>query len=74
MMDPLCKGSKTVESNIDSKEGGRGPLHSNKVDRRSPSLDFSSNNPLLSDEMLIDHLASILVEAFIEQKNYEPQE
>ena len=70
MMELLRKSSETVESNIVSKEGEHELLRSSKVDSRSPSLGFNSNDPILSDELLIDYLASILVEAFLEQEMY----
>lgn len=72
MIKPLRKSSKTVESNIIvSKEGEHELLRSSKVDRCSPSLDFKSNSPLVSKDMQLDYLASILVDIFLEQKKYE---
>ncbi|MEI7765445.1 MAG: hypothetical protein WCI93_02555 [bacterium] len=50
------------------KEGQRDFLCSNKESHRCPSL--SSNNKLSEDESL-NYLASILVEAFLDKKEYE---
>jgi len=65
-MKPQRKSSETVESNIVSKEGEHELLRCSKVDRCSPSLDFKSNSLLASKHMLLDRLAEILVEAFLE--------
>jgi len=73
-MEPQRNSPETVESNNISKEGERGLLRCSKVDRRSPSLDFNSNDPIISDEVLIDFLASILVEGFLGQHHYGTSE
>jgi hypothetical protein len=37
-MNELDKGSKNIGANVETKEGERGPLSSNKANVRSPSL------------------------------------
>ena len=69
-MSELDKGLKNVGKKVESKEGDRGPLSSNKANVRSPSLEFISNSPLVSTEMKLDYLARILVAIFLEQKKY----
>ncbi len=51
-----------------SKEGQRGTLCSNEVFNRCPSFGASDNQ---SEEDLIDCLANILIDAYLEQKPYE---
>jgi hypothetical protein len=73
-MNRLDKRPKSIDQKVDPKEGGRRRLSSNNVNGRCPSLSFNSNDPMISDDMLIDYLASILVEAFNEQKEYGTSE
>jgi hypothetical protein len=40
-MSKLHKGSKNIGANVESKEGERGPLCSNKANVRSPSLVYT---------------------------------
>jgi len=53
---------------VEPKEGERGLLPSSITSVRSPSLGFISNSPLVSEEMQLDYLASILVAIYLEQK------
>ena len=69
-MNELDKGSKIIGLNVESKEGERGPLSSSKANKRSPFLEFKSNSPLVTEEMQIDYLASLIVAIFLEQKRY----
>ena len=39
-MSELDKGLKNVGKKVESKEGDRGPLSSNKANVRSPSLEY----------------------------------
>jgi hypothetical protein len=70
MMNSLHKRQENIDQKVDFKEGERRRLCSNSVEGRSPSLDFNPNDPIVSDNMLIDYLASILVEGFLEQENH----
>jgi hypothetical protein len=54
---------------VETKEGERGPLCRNKAVVRSPSLSFNSD--LVSEKMLLDRLAGILVDMFLERKRHE---
>ena len=69
-MNEQHKGSGYIGSKVDSKEGERQqkPLCCNKANVRSPSLDFISNSPLVTEEMQIDYLAKLLVDIFMELK------
>ena len=60
----------TDDKGLESKEGERRRLCSNNVSSRSPSLEFISNAPFVTEEMQLDYLASILVAIFLEQKKY----
>ena len=61
-MSKLYKGSKHIGTKVESEEGGRGPLYSNKANVRSPSLGFNTNTGFVSEDDALDYLASILVE------------
>ncbi len=67
-MKKLHKGFKNNGSTVESKEGERRPLCSNKAIVRSPSLEFRSNSPLVTEKMQLDYLASLIVDIFLEQK------
>jgi hypothetical protein len=54
---------------VETKEGERGPLCRNKAVVRSPSLSF--NRDLVSEKILLDRLAGILVDMFLERKRHE---
>ena len=54
---------KNLTNQIESKEGQRNFLCSNKGDGRCPSLGLNSNNELVTDDMLLDFYASLLVRA-----------
>src|SRR5436853_970762 len=43
----------------------------NKRGKHSPALGFNPNSPDIPDEALVDFLASILVEGFVELASYE---
>ena len=64
------KGLQHNGSNVESKEGERGLLCCNKAIVRSPSLEFKSNSPFVSEEMKIDYLAELIVDMYLEQKRY----
>jgi hypothetical protein len=66
-MQELRKDGLSTENNIHSKEEQRPSLRSSKIGTRCSSLDFTNN----SEDMLLDRLAEILVEAFLEQEEYE---
>lgn len=51
------------------KEGQRELLSSNRVRYRCPS--FGVSGPNVSEDVALDYLASILVEAFLNKKEYE---
>lgn len=56
-------------SNFEPKEGQRDLLCCNKKSLRCPS--FGINNNIVSENITLDYFASILVEAFLDQKEYE---
>jgi len=58
-----------VDKIIAPKEGQRDLLCSNNESIRCPSLGFNSNN--VSEDVSLDYLASILVEAFLDKKENE---
>lgn len=70
MIRKLHKHQKT-DISIEPRAGQRGCLCSNSIGIRCPALDFKPNPELVTDEMLIDYLAGILVEGFIELKKHE---
>jgi hypothetical protein len=49
------------------KKGQRDLMCSNKESHRCPFLGINSNN----EDVALDYLASILVEAFLDKKEYE---
>jgi len=65
----LDNGSKNIGSTVESKEGERGLLSSNKANVRSPSLGFNPNKEFVSEDDALDYLASILVEIFLSLEN-----
>ena len=64
----LHKRNRTIDVKVELKEGERGRLCSNNVNGRSPSLSFNSNSPLVTEDMAIDYLASLIVEAYLCEK------
>ncbi|HBM45637.1 TPA: hypothetical protein DDZ75_01545 [Patescibacteria group bacterium] len=63
--------NKTINDNIFvPKEGQRDLLCSNKKSLRCPSLGIKNPNDVLED-VALDYFAGILVEAFINKKEYE---
>src|SRR6185295_7449342 len=56
------------ENNFVSGEGQRDLLCCNKKSLRCPSLDFNSNSPLVSEDMAIDYLAGLIVDAYLYEK------
>ncbi len=62
-MESLDKGYKNIGARVESKEGERGPLSSNKANVRSPSLEFNNNSPLsYEEEQRVVGLFSILLD------------
>ena len=59
------KGEHPTEINIEPNEGEQTLLSCNKGGICSPSLDFDTDSPLVSEAMLLDQLASIIVQIFI---------
>lgn len=57
------------DDNFVPKEGQRGLLCSNKKSFRCPS--FGIKNDYTNEDVAIDYLGSILVEAFLIKKTYE---
>lgn len=64
----LHKRNRTIDVKVELKEGERGRLCSNNVNGRSPSLSFNSNSPLVTEDMAIDYLAGLIVEAYLCEK------
>ncbi len=62
--------SKVGAYNFVPKEGQRDLMCSNKESLRCPSFGFNSSNNVPED-VALDYFASILVEAFLDQKEYE---
>jgi hypothetical protein len=62
----LHKRQPNTDFQDEPKAGQRGRLCSNNVGIRCPALDFEPNGELVTNEMLVDYLASILVEGFLE--------
>ncbi|MBA3733380.1 hypothetical protein H0W91_03320 [Patescibacteria group bacterium] len=64
--------NKPIDDNIFvPKEGERGLLCSNKKSFRSPSFGIETDLLLTNENVALDYLASILVEAFLDKKEYE---
>ena len=62
-MNALYRGLKIIGSYVESKEGERGLLYSNKANERSPSLEFNDDIPLgYEDEQRLIGVFSILLE------------
>ena len=66
-MEPLDK-TNTISSLVPEK-GERTVLSSNKAGTRSPFLGFNSGSPLVTESMLLDHLADIIVELYLKQEH-----
>lgn len=60
------KSYKHLHTSVESKEGERRLLSSNKANARSPSLDINPNSNYISDEVALDYLAELLVEVYVE--------
>ena len=69
IMKKLYKGSKNNGKNVETNEGERGLLYSNKAIVRSPSLAFNPNKEYVSEDIALDYLASILVEIYLYNKD-----
>lgn len=68
IMQRLDKGF-TNSAAIESKDGERRPLSSNKVAiGRSPSLVFTSDSSQMTEEEQLIYLADLLFDIFIEQE------
>jgi hypothetical protein len=72
-MKKLHKGLINKGANVESNEGERGLLCSNKALVRSPSLDFNPNKDFVSEDVALDYLASILVEIYLHTKHATKQ-
>jgi hypothetical protein len=59
--------------NLAPEEGQRVLLCNSKMSFRCPSLDIN-NSSNMSEDVALDYLASILVEAFLDKKEYERQQ
>jgi hypothetical protein len=68
MLNKLHANSKS-DNNFVFKEGQRDLACSNKKSLRCPSLDFNSDKAM--EDAALDYFASILVEAFLDKKEYE---
>ncbi len=64
----MLRKSLIGENNFIPKEGQRELLRSSKNSLRCPSFGIINN---LSENASLDYLASILVEAFLDKKEYE---
>ena len=62
-MSKLHKSPKNIGENVESKEGERGLLCSNKANERSPSLNFSDND-LTEEQRNLAGVFSILFETY----------
>jgi hypothetical protein len=71
-MSKLDKGSKRIGVKVESKEGERGPLSSNKANVRSPSLGFNPNDASTSADTALAYLADILVEIYLYEQSNKP--
>ena len=67
----MLRKKKNHTKDIESKEGQRNFLCSNKGDGRCPSLGFNSNNEMVTDDMLLDYYASLLVRAALHKIHNE---
>lgn len=67
MLNGLDKSKNITEHTVDSNEGERTLLSSNKGDIRSPSLDLTVSNKAIEDQQ-IKYLAEILIEGFLWQE------
>jgi hypothetical protein len=61
--------SRISGENIEPREGQRELLCSNKFSNRCPSFGINPNQ--VSEDIALDYLASILVEAFLNKKKNE---
>jgi hypothetical protein len=64
----MLRKSLISEKNFIPKEGQRELLRSSKNSLRCPSFGIINNS---SENASLDYLASILVEAFLDKKEYE---
>lgn len=69
MLNPLDKKENFNTHVVDSNEGERTLLSSNKIDIRSPSLDLTENYISIEDD-LIKYLADILIDGFLWQQKH----
>ena len=65
----LHKRENTAAKKVEPKEGERTLLCSNESGRPSPSLDLDSDSHLVSEKMLLDQLAEIIVDIFLLQQH-----
>lgn len=71
-MNTLDKGLNNIGVIVESKEGERGPLSSNKANVRSPSLGFNPNDASTSEDTALAYLADILVEIYLYEQSTKP--
>ena len=72
-MSELHKGSKNIGSNVESKEGERGLLCSNKANIRSPSLGVKTVEFSEEQQNLIGVFSVFLeVDKKLHPENYKP--
>lgn len=64
-MNKLRKEQNFTKQHIEFEEEQRRPLRSSMVGNRCSSLGLNSNNPLLSDEVLLDYYADLIVRAYL---------
>lgn len=62
ILSMLDEDNKKIGVSVECKSGERRSLSSNEADVRSPDLEFNSNREIISEDVAIDYLASILVE------------
>lgn len=68
-MEPLDKTDNIDITRFVSRKGERTVLSSNKSCNRFPFLDFNSASAEVTESMLLDQLADIVVEMFLEQEH-----
>lgn len=64
-MNKQGRGQENTNENIEFEEEQRKLLPCSKVGNRCSSLGLNSNNPLLSDEVLLDYYAGLMVRAYL---------
>lgn len=70
-MNPLHNESSTGDNFFVPKVGQRDSLCSNKKSLRCPTFGIKSSLNQVPEDVALDYFASILVEAFMDHKEYE---